>query len=249
MATESYWADCETLLDGPAGMLATMPMTDEAVIGYGPTCALDDALKLLVLRRNADAHRLLNSFAPRLRTSLESTDWLGSVPPGQRTGRLYLLAENMNVAEWLLEGEFGRVRAKQAAVLHVAAHREYCPRAKLDGLQLLHHMLLSIEAGEAPDAGDAYLRYEKQPLAWPPSSPRFGRNARSLLYAHLNRERAPKDLLPQATENFRAAATKWERGLQPLPHVGFVEAARTLWHCHSLQGRKPDLAAITQLLR
>jgi hypothetical protein len=47
----------------------------------------------------------------------------------------------------------------------------------------------------------------------------------------------------------RAAATRWERGICPIPFVGLIDAARIVWACLSLRGLQPTLQTILPLLR
>jgi len=195
------------------------------------------------------AHGLINDFLPRLAPRLHETDLLVSLPTTQRTKRLAALTEYVHLGYWLTEDSFRPDLAQNAYDLDWLAHREFSPKARLDGSQLLNMMLLKIEAKDLNAAKDLYESHERTCLVLPPTSPRFARNPRALLYAYLNSDSVPEAVLIRALKDFQNLATRWEKDVCPIPNVTLVGCARILWACHSLRGNIPTLKDILPLLK
>ncbi|HYH47371.1 MAG TPA: hypothetical protein VEG34_16950 [Thermoanaerobaculia bacterium] len=250
MADDAYWTGQSAGLDDPeTGAFAFTPMSEAALIAHGPFLTVSDALKFLVLGRPDDAKRLIDDFLPRLIARLHDTEWTRALLKLERTGRLASLTETAHLAYWLTEGSFCPDFARRAYDLLWKAHREFSPKARPDGSQLLPMMLLEIEAEEPMAAKRVYELYESNGVSLPPASLRFSRNPRALLYAHLHRGVVPDGTLDDALKAFRAAATRWERDICPIPFVGLADAARIIWACLSLRGLQPTLQTILPLLR
>lgn len=238
MADNDYWTERASRLDDPTiGAFAAsfFPVPDDALIGKRPFFAVSNALRLLVLDRKEDAQRLLNDFLPRLTSRLSDDHGRRSLAAVRNTGEIASLAEHAHLAVWLTEGAFTSYWGRLAYDLRWKAHREFSPRARLDGPELLHMMLLLIETGDPASAKELYSSSEAKPLALPPSSLRFSRNPRTLLFAHLNSDLVSAESLDAAFRAFHKAATQWQHDLYPIPFVGIVEAARIFWACYSLR--------------
>lgn len=121
---------------------------------------------------------------------------------------------------------------------------------RFTGANLLHLMLLAIEAGKPERAVADYLAHEKN--AHDLSAKKLSTNVRTLLYAHLVVDSAgsvPNEKLAAARDRFRNAARNWHNGLMPIPYVGQLELARTLRVCAILTNQSLSMAELLRQVR
>jgi hypothetical protein len=244
MADDAYW-----MRRGASIEMPIVPMRREALVANGPMLAVHDAIVLEVLGRHHEARSLLESFAPRLFVLISEENTFDGYPEYEKLSRWADLRTQAHVVHWLLHGKFDPALAQRAYEAQWRYFRMLYPSARLDPVLLFYLMLFQIESGRHDDARQLYEKYEKSPVRVPPESLRFSRNPRSLLYTHLLAHEIPRDVLRQAFDNFRNAATKWEKDVCPILYVMFSEAARVFSACLRLTGRAHAPSNVFALLR
>jgi hypothetical protein len=220
-------------------------MLPAALVANGPAFAVGDALELLVLGCIDEAATLLE-FVPRLRDVLADPAGtaLSRMPENRQKEAAAYLREHLLVGVWLQTGNLDRQLADDAYDYFVKLI-ELWGGAPTDA-NVLHMMLLSLEAGR-PDRAIRDYELHDSKADRPLTSARLAKNPRALLFAHTVRSRTPAGVeLTDAVARFRASATQWEKGVEPLPYVGIVTLARVLRACAELRG---DTVSVQSLLR
>ena len=112
-------------------------------------------------------------------------------------------------------------------------------------------MLLACEAASPHEAIAMYAKAEKNPVLLPPRNLRFTRNPRSVLYLHLclGQSSEHAQLLTKALSLFLSQATRWEKGVQPLPYVAITEAARVVRACLETKSGPPEIGDVVALIK
>jgi hypothetical protein len=248
MATDGYWERRQAfLLDPEIGALASLPMSAEALVAFGPGSALENALAFLVLDRRQEAMACLE-FVPRLQPFLSNPGALQGLPDHRIREAAAHLRRYLHLGVWLRTGEMEPTLADDAYA-HLLALNQWWGK-RFTGPNLHDLMLLSIEGGRQERAGELYLQHERRPLHLPPKDLRFSSNARALLHACLAAPAdATRSLLQRAVEAFRQRASRWERSVSPVPYVMPIDLVRTLRACNLLLGSDYALGTVVRLIR
>lgn len=242
MASAEHWAARRNqLLDPDWGARSFVPMEPDALVANGPSLAISDALELMVLGLGAEAATLLE-FVPRLRDALADPATLAQFAEHRQCEAAAYLRESLMVGAWLASNEIDRQLADDAYA-HLVKLTKWWGGTPT-GPNVMHLMLLSLEAGQPDRALRDYEQYEKKrdrvltPV-------RLAKNPRALLVVHIDR---PAGLtlrqVADALEQFRRSAIRWERGIQPVPYVGIVTLARVLRACAELRREPTGLLAL-----
>ena len=239
MATKEHWvAQKERLFEPDLGPLAMLPMSIEAMRALGPRLAVGEALEFLVLGFEREAFRLLDSFLP----TISNADFVAAI---EKLDRRASVSESAHVAYWLRHGEFNLKLARSALRYHLEVNQWWGGRMTAPNTH--GAMLLAIEAEEPSRAAQLYEENEKNRVQVPPENLRFARNSRSVLYLHIKDPQGTRT--KRGMESFMKAATKWEKGFQPISYVGIVDAARTYHACQRLVGEFPQLGEVFDAVR
>ncbi len=239
MATDSFWeAKRHSLFEESIGPLARLPMSHEAMIAYGPASAVFDACHFLALGCEHEAHKILDSFLP----AVTKQGFFESI---QHIEQRASVAGATNCGYWLRYGAFDSKLASTALQYHLELNEWWGGRMTPPNVH--ETMLLALEADQPDTAAEYYEKHEKVHLSIPPENLRFSRNARSLLYLHI---KEPKHTMAQkGLASFVKAATKWDKGIQPIPYISIDDAARTYYACRTLTGESVSLQQVLATIR
>jgi hypothetical protein len=191
----------------------------------------------MVLGLQDHAADLLASLLTKVLAELKDDRWMKVRSEYAGSEMTMGLAKAANVATWLHTGKFNPLLAASALQWHLKMQSFWGGR--LTGPNLLGVMLSSIESGTPNEAIRLYEDNETKLLAIPPKDFRFCRNARSVLYLFLKsgQEEGRKAIREEALRKFLAAATRWEKGVQPIPYVNKLDVARLVHAARSLEGQ------------
>lgn len=250
MASEAYWNDLrQKLAESPSWMLA--PIEDSTItLGNGPFMHVSTAFDCMLAGLQDLAFRILDNTLPRLRHYVKDLSWLKDIPLNQVEDRAFYTARYFHLGSWIRTGVMDCALAQICSDRYQALLKFWNIRRPRENY-LLESMLLRVESRKYDEAAALYEEYEKKPIAIPPPSRRFTRNARSILYLFLKsgRDESQGVLLQQSLSAFLSAATRWGKDAFPLPYTGEFDVARIFRACRELAGGAASMEDVLAAVR
>jgi hypothetical protein len=150
-ARDEYWSDRRRqLLHPEVGAVAEVPMSAQALVGHGPSVAVEAVLALLVLQMEEEARAVLE-FIPRLEAALADAHTFGAWPEHKRQQSMGHLPQALHLAVWLRDGVMTPRLAGQAHERLLALNRWF-GGGRFTPPNLTDLMLLCLENGDVAAA-------------------------------------------------------------------------------------------------